>query len=86
VGLPAFLILLNVPRARHGYSAIMAEDRQALARLERRIADLRCCIEQVCNHHGWSGGMPEREKMLTLLKATLTALEVRKEALEGTNQ
>jgi hypothetical protein len=30
--------------------------------------------------------MPERERMLALLKATLKALDVRKEALMGANQ
>jgi hypothetical protein len=52
-----------------------------LERLGRRIADVRYCIEQARGQH-----MPERERMLVLLKATLKALEVRKEALIGANQ
>jgi hypothetical protein len=64
----------------------MAEDPQELERLERRIADVRYCIEQARSHHGWPGNMPERERMLALLKATLRGLEVRKVALKGTNQ
>jgi hypothetical protein len=64
----------------------MAEDRQALERLERRIADLRCCIDQARNHHGWPGDVSERERMLALLNATLRAWQVRKEALKRTNQ
>jgi hypothetical protein len=55
-------------------------------RLERRIPDVRYCIEQARGHHGWPGDMPERERMLALLKATLKALEVHKEALMGRNQ
>jgi hypothetical protein len=63
----------------------MAEDREELERLERRIADVRRCIEQARNH-GWPGHMPERDRTLALLNATLRALEVRKEALKGSNQ
>jgi hypothetical protein len=80
------LILLNAASARHGYARAMAADRQELERLERRIGDVRYCIEQARGHHGWPGDMPERERMLALLKATLKALEVHKEALMGGNQ
>jgi hypothetical protein len=64
----------------------MAEDRQELERLERRIADVRRCLEEARNRHGWPGDIPERERMLALLDATLTALEVRKEMLKGSKQ
>jgi hypothetical protein len=64
----------------------MAEHRQELERLERRIADVRRCIEQARDHHGWPGDASERGRMLALLDATLRALEVRKEALEGANR
>jgi hypothetical protein len=59
---------------------------QELERLERRIVDVRYCIEQARDQHGWPGDMPERERMLALLKATLKALEVHEEALMGGNQ
>jgi hypothetical protein len=46
------LILRNAPRLRRGYLSIMAEDPQELERLERRIADVRHCIEWARDHHG----------------------------------
>jgi hypothetical protein len=56
----------------------MAEDRQELERLERRIADVRRCIEQARDHPGWAGDASEKDRMLSLLNATLKALEARK--------
>jgi hypothetical protein len=64
----------------------MVRDGQELECLERRIADVRRCIEQAQDHHGWPGNISERESMLALLNATLRALEVRREALKGANQ
>jgi hypothetical protein len=64
----------------------MAEDREELERVERRIADVRRCLEEARNHHGWPGDILEQERMFALLDATLTALEVRKEMLKGTKQ
>jgi hypothetical protein len=64
----------------------MAEDRQELERLERRIADVRRCIEQARDHHGWPGDVSEKDRMLALLNATLRALEARKAAVDGAGQ
>jgi hypothetical protein len=62
------------------------EEARELARLERRIAEVRRAIEQAHHGHGWSGNAPERERMLALLEATLRALEARKAALELTTK
>jgi hypothetical protein len=60
----------------------MAEDRHELERLERRIADVRRCIEQARDQHGWPGNISERERMLVLLNATLRGLEARKAVVD----
>jgi hypothetical protein len=62
------------------------EEARELARLERRIAEVRRAIQQAHHGHGWSGNAPERERMLALLEATLRALEARKAALELTTK
>jgi hypothetical protein len=62
------------------------EEARELARLERRIAEVRRAIEQAHHGHGWSGNASERERMLALLEATLRALEARKAALELTTR
>jgi hypothetical protein len=64
----------------------MAEDRQELERLERRIWDVRRCIEQARDHPGWAGDVSEKDRMLALLNATLRALEARKAAVDGAGQ
>jgi hypothetical protein len=79
------LIVLNAQSSLQAY-AITMEEAYELARLERRIAEVRCAIEQAQHGHGWSGNAPERERMLALLKATLRALEARKAALEKTSR
>ena len=57
-----------------------------LARLGRRIADLRCRIDESersdCRFPGWW----ERIKIRELLSQTLKDLEARKAALEGAKQ
>jgi hypothetical protein len=63
----------------------MAEEAQELARVERRLADVRHAIEQARSRHGWPGGVSEQERILTLLGATLKALEARKAALQRDN-
>jgi hypothetical protein len=60
----------------------MAENIEELARLERRIADVRRAIEQARHRGGWFKGTLEEERTLALLVATLKALEARK-ALRG---
>ena len=52
-----------------------------MARLERRIAQVRHAIEQAGDRGAWSADMGERERMLALLATTLSALEARKEVL-----
>jgi hypothetical protein len=58
---------------------------EELARVERRLADVRHAIEQARSRRGWSGGVSEQERILALLGATLKALEARKAALQRAN-
>jgi hypothetical protein len=60
----------------------MAEIMDELARLERRIDDVRRAIEQGRHRGGWFKGPRDQERTLALLVATLKALEARK-ALKG---
>jgi len=53
-----------------------------LARLNRRIADLRRCIEEAQRHDSQPWGGSERAQILALLNTTLKHLEARKAALE----
>jgi hypothetical protein len=62
------------------------EEARELARLEGRISGVRRAIQQAHHDHGWSGNAPERERMLALLDATLSALKARKAALELTTK
>lgn len=64
---------------------IMAGNVEELARLERRIDDVRHAIEQARHRSSWFGGIHEQEKVIALLAATLNALEARKAALLSTN-
>jgi hypothetical protein len=64
----------------------MAGNDDELARLERRIEDVRHAIERACHRTGWPGGMHEHERVLELLAATLKALEARKAALKSAGQ
>ena len=64
----------------------MAGQAEELARVERRMAEVRHAIEQARNRHGWSGGAGEQERILSLLGATLKALEARKTALQSADQ
>jgi hypothetical protein len=60
----------------------MAENIDELARLERRIDDVRCAITHARHRGGWFKGTRDQERTLALLVATLKALEARK-ALKG---
>jgi hypothetical protein len=64
----------------------MVGQAEELARVERRMAEVRHAIEQARNRQGWSGSAGEQERILSLLDATLKALAVRKAALQSTNQ
>ena len=79
---PAFLISLNASLGRPGYGNSMTGQDEELARVERRIADVRRAIEQGRDCRGWSGGAGEQERILALLSATLKSLEARKKALQ----
>jgi hypothetical protein len=64
----------------------MAGQAEELARVERRMAEVRHAIEQARNRHGWSGSAGEQERIISLLGATLKALEARKTALQSAEQ
>jgi hypothetical protein len=64
----------------------MVEKAEELARVERRMADVRHAIEQERNRRGWSGWSGEQKRILSLLGATLKALEARKAALQNDDQ
>jgi len=82
---PHLLIFLNAVRRRLGYWASMQEEPNEVARLDRRIADLRNRIKEAQrrNSHVWSGSM--RLEILDLLSRTLKDLEARKAALLRSN-
>ena len=61
----------------------MRDESHELARLNRRIVEVRRCIEeaQLRADTPWSGR--DRTQILALLATTLTAMEAQKAALEG---
>jgi uncharacterized protein with von Willebrand factor type A (vWA) domain len=64
----------------------MVERAEELARVERRMADVRHAIEEARHRRGWSAGVGQQARILSLLAATLKALEARKAALQSANQ
>jgi hypothetical protein len=60
----------------------MRQGAHGLARLNRRIADVRQCIEDVQRDDSEFCAESERLKMLALLNSTLKDLEAHKAALE----
>jgi hypothetical protein len=80
------LIFVNAVWPYPGNVRFMREESHELARLNRRIADVRRSIEEAERHDNkpWSGS--EQTKMLALLNQTLKDLETRKAALERANQ
>jgi hypothetical protein len=64
----------------------MWEESNELARLNRRIADVRRSIEEAEQHDSKPWSRSEQIKILALLNQTLMALEARKAALERVKQ
>jgi hypothetical protein len=77
------LIFLNAPQCVPAELESMVGNAEELARLERRIAEVRDAIEKARHRPGWSGVAGDQEKILALLGTTLKALEARKAALQG---
>jgi hypothetical protein len=64
----------------------MREEAEELARLNRRIADVRQSIEEAERHDSRAWSRSDQTRMLALLIQTLKDLEARKAALERANQ
>jgi hypothetical protein len=64
----------------------MKREAHELARLQRRIADVRHAIQQARDDRGWPGNTTERARTMVLLKATLSALEARMAEVQGTRR
>ncbi len=61
----------------------MRDETDELARLDRRIADLRRRIDEAQGRDSYPWGGSDRLKILDLLTKTLKDLETRKAALGG---
>ena len=64
----------------------MARNVEEMARLDKRISDVRQAIEQTRHRSGGVGGMREQERIIALLAVTQKALEARKQTLKEPDQ